>query len=81
MNYQKVSSEGVKYITQIYGGSLRNVFIGAGISYAIEQENYIEIPLICIIPSIYSGYHLFKRREEVQTWLKDFCPRANRGIW
>jgi len=81
MNYQKISSEGVKYITQIYGGSLRNLFLGAGICYAIERKEYEHIPLIYLFPSIYSGYHLFKRREEVKTWLKDFCPRAKRGVW
>ena len=82
MNFQKVGSEGVKYITQVYGGSFRNVFLGAGLCYAIEQENYSHLPLICIVPSIYSGYHLFKKREEVKLWLKDFCPRVKvKGMW
>ena len=80
MNYQRVG-EGVKYITQIYGGSLRYVLLGAGLSYAIERKEYEHIPLICLFPSIYSGYQLFKKREEVKTWLKDFCPRTKRGIW
>lgn len=82
MNYQKVSSEGVKYITQVYGGSIRNVLLGAGICYAIEQENYSHLPLIFFFPSIYSGYHLFKKREEVKSWLKDFCPKGKvKGYW
>ena len=78
MNYQKLSTEGVKHITQIYGGSIRNVLLGASACYAIEQENYIHIPLIFFVPSVYSGYHLFKKREEVKTWLKDFCPKGHK---
>lgn len=82
MNYQKLSTEGVKHITQIYGGSIRNVLLGASACYAIEQENYIHIPLIFFVPSVYSGYHLFKKREEVKTWLKDFCPQVKvKGVW
>jgi hypothetical protein len=80
MNYQKVG-EGVKYITQVYGGSLRYVLLGAALSYAIERKEYEHIPLICLFPSVYSGYQLFKRRDEVKTWLKDFCPRVKRGLW
>jgi len=80
MNYQKISTEGVKYITQIYGGSIRNVFLGASVCYAIEKENYSHLPIIFFVPSAYSGYHLFKKREEVKTWLKDFCPKG-KGCW
>ena len=83
MSYQKISTEGVvKHITQIYGGSLRNVFLGSSVCYAIEQGNYGHLPLIFFVPSAYTGYHLFKKREEVKTWLKDFCPQVKvKGVW
>jgi len=79
MSYQK-AGEGVKYMVQTYGGSLRSVFLGAGLAYAIERKDYEHIPLIFLFPSVYSGYHLFKKREEVKTWVKDFCPRA-KSYW
>ncbi len=47
-------------------------FLGAGLCYSIENKKYSHIPLICIVPTIYSGYQLFKNRVEVRNYLTDY---------
>jgi len=82
MTLQRVGYESAQYITQYSLGTLRNVLIGSGVAYAIEREEYHHIPLIFIVPSIYSGYHLFTKREAVKVWLKDICPKPRqKGFW
>jgi hypothetical protein len=51
-------------------GTLRNILAGISISYAVEDNRYMDIPVILIFPSIYSGYHLYKNREAVTVWLR-----------
>ena len=41
------------------------LFMGAGINYAIENKKYNNIPLIVIMPSIYTGYQIMKNRNEI----------------
>jgi hypothetical protein len=59
-------------------GTMRNMIGGAGISYAIEREKYMEIPLTIFFPSIYAGYHLFKNKDDVIKIIKDITRRK---IW
>ena len=73
-------AQGVKYITQLYSLTLRNVLLGASLCHAVEQKEYHHIPIIVVFPSVYSGYHLFANRSEVKVWLKDLCPKR-KGYW
>jgi hypothetical protein len=59
-------------------GTTRNVLAGASLCYAIENEKYIEIPLIIFFPSIYAGYNLFKNKDEV---IKVVKSATKRTIW
>jgi len=34
-------------------GTMRNMISGAGLSYAIEKEKYMEVPLTIFFPSMY----------------------------
>ena len=45
--------------------TLRNVLLGAGLCYSVEQNNYSHIPLVVIFPSVYAGYHMYKNREKI----------------
>jgi hypothetical protein len=59
----------IKHQHLIYG-SMRNLLLGGGLCYAVENKRYIEIPITFLVPSIYAGYHLFKNKEHVAAWLK-----------
>jgi hypothetical protein len=50
---------------------IRNILLGGGMAYCIQQENYYHIPLVIIIPSVYAGYHTYKNRAELQQFLKE----------
>ncbi len=52
-------------------GTTRNILLGAGLSFAVQKENYIHIPLIFLTPSIYAGYHLYENKGEVIKLIKD----------
>ena len=64
-------------IHYIIFGTTRNILAGAGLCYAIQQEKYLEIPLTLITPSIYAGYHLFKQKENVISWIKKTSSRLS----
>ena len=53
-------------------GTTRNILAGAGLCYALQKENYLEIPITLLFPSVYAGYHLFKNKANVEDWLKGF---------
>jgi hypothetical protein len=49
----------------------RSILLGAGLAYCIQQENYYHIPLVILFPSVYTGYHAYKNRTELQTFMKE----------
>ena len=51
-------------------GTIRNILLGAGMSYAINKEKYTHIPIIFLAPSIYAGYHLYENKEAVKSFLE-----------
>jgi uncharacterized membrane protein YeiH len=71
MQFQKVF-EPIKYITNYHVGSIRNVLLGASLCFAVQNERYTHVPVICLFPSIYAGYNLYKNKDNVVKWLKDF---------
>lgn len=50
-------------------GTSRNILLGAGLSYAVEREEYSHIPLILIFPSIYAGYHAHRNKDTLMDWI------------
>lgn len=58
-----------KIITSYVIGSTRNILLGAGLSYSIENKYYLHVPIIFIMPSVYAGYHVFKNRNAIVNWL------------
>lgn len=46
-------------------GVISNLFVGAGIAYAISKEKYSHVPIPIFFPSAYVGYQLYKNRSTV----------------
>lgn len=65
----KINSEHIKIVHTYLYGSVRNVLLGAGLCYATENKFYNHIPLIFIFPSIYSGYHIYKNKDNIRNYL------------
>ena len=51
-------------------GTTRNVLLGGSLCYAINNQKYLDIPLIILFPSVYTGYHLYKNKEQVAKFIK-----------
>ena len=45
---------------------IHQLLLGAGISYSIQNEKYLHIPLIILSPSIYAGYHCYKNKDKIK---------------
>jgi hypothetical protein len=52
-------------------GPTRNILLGAGLCYAVEKKEYLHIPIIIFVPSIYTGYHLYDNKEKLIRWYKN----------
>lgn len=50
----------------------RNILLGAGLCFAIENKNYWEVPVAIIFPSIYVGYQSFKNRDNIISYVKNY---------
>jgi hypothetical protein len=70
MQLQKLA-EPIKFITNYHLGSIRNVFLGAGLCYAVQNERYTHLPVIFLVPSIYAGYNLYENKDDVVKWLNN----------
>ena len=62
-----------KFITNYVFGSTRNLLLGAGLSYSIQNEKYLHIPIIFFFPSTYAGYQMFENKNKIAKWIKDYC--------
>lgn len=71
MQFQKLADP-IRYITNYHLGSIRNVFLGAGLCFAVQNERYTHLPVIFFVPSIYAGYNLYENKDHVLVWLRDF---------
>ena len=71
MQFQKLA-EPMRYITNYHLGSFRNVLLGAGLCFAVQNEKYTHLPIIILVPSIYAGYNLFENKDSVMASLKIF---------
>jgi hypothetical protein len=59
----------MKYVTNFIVGTPRNFLLGAGLSYAIQNELYTHIPFIFLTPSIYAGYQSHNNKDSIITWI------------
>ena len=70
MQLQRLA-EPIKFITNYHLGSIRNVMLGAGLCFAVQNERYTHLPVIFLVPSIYAGYNLYENKDDVVKWLKN----------
>jgi hypothetical protein len=63
--------EPIKFMTLSMFGTPRNILLGAGLYYAVEErKEYLHIPIVITFPSVYAGYHLYKHRDDAAIWIK-----------
>jgi hypothetical protein len=68
---QRLNLETNKVITHGVFGTTRNVLLGLSLGYAVENEKYYHIPIIFFVPSIYTGYQIFKKKQEIIRYIVD----------
>ena len=68
-----MSLKTIDTITQyLYGtGIVRNILGGAALCFAIQNRNYIHVPIILIFPSAYTGYQAYKHKENIVNWISN----------
>ena len=52
-------------------GPTRNILLGAGLSYAIQNKAYLEIPILFIVPSVYAGYQMYNNKDKIAKWIRE----------
>ena len=53
----------------------RSFFMGAGLSFAIQNEKYWEIPVLVLFPTVYSGYYSYKNKDAILAYVKKQFPK------
>ena len=56
---------------------LRNILLGAGLCFAIQNEKYWHIPVTVIFPSVYAGYQTFKHTDSIVRCINDAIRTSN----
>jgi len=49
--------------------------MGAGLSFAIQNEKYWEIPVLVVFPTVYSGYYSYKNKDAILAYVKKQFPK------
>ena len=58
-----------------YNRKMSSLFLmGGALSFSVQKENYLHIPIIILFPSIYSGYHTYKNKAEIIAYFKEIYP-------
>jgi hypothetical protein len=69
MLISKLNTESTKVVTNYVFGTTRNVLLGGGLAYAMQNEFYLHIPVIVIFPSIYTGYQMYSNKDNIISWI------------
>jgi hypothetical protein len=80
MSFQRFATDTIKNTTIHVFGTWRNVFLGAGLSYALQREEYTHVPLIIIFPSVYVGYHAHRNKDVLLDWIIE-SKKKLKGSW
>lgn len=71
VHFPKIISEHYIHI-----GIGRGFLLGSSLAYAIEKEKYLEIPILLIFPTPYSGYYAYKNKENIIKFINNnFKPQ------
>ena len=52
------------------GGTSRAIFFGSGLAYAIERNQWNQVPFVFLSPFGYASYHVTINHKEVMNWCK-----------
>jgi hypothetical protein len=69
MSLSKLTPETTRYVTNYMFGPTRNILMGMSLAYASTNQNYLHFPIIFLFPSIYTGYHIYKNKENIRNWI------------
>ena len=69
MSLVRLNNESMKFVTNFIVGTPRNFLLGAGLSYAIQNEYYTQIPIIILFPSVYAGYQCYDKKDNIIKWV------------
>ena len=67
MSFAKLTP--TKHVTNYMFGTTRNILLGVGLAYAIQNKSYLHIPIIIIMPSVYAGYHIYENKNDIKDWI------------
>jgi len=67
----KFSNESTRLIYNYAFGPSRNLLLGAGLCFAIQNKFYTHLPIIVLFPSIYVGYHTYNNKDDIVVWAKN----------
>ena len=67
MSFAKLTP--TKHVYNYMFGATRNILLGTGLAYAIQNKNYLHIPIIIIMPSVYAGYHIYENKNDIKDWI------------
>jgi hypothetical protein len=68
---QRLNVDSSKVINHYFFGTTRNILLGLSLGYAVQNEKYYHIPIIFFVPSIYTGYQVFKKKEDIIRYIVD----------
>jgi len=46
-------------------GTVNSFLFGSGLCYSIQNEKYWHIPLVLLFPAAYTGYQIYKNKDEI----------------
>ena len=67
MNTQFISQTITRVIPN---GVISSFLLGSGLSYVIQNEKYMHIPLVLLFPTAYTGYHVYKNKDSVTQYIR-----------
>ena len=67
MSLQTVPVRYIKYAYQ----PVHAFFFGVALSYSVQNGKYWHFPLVLLNPVAYVGYHTYKNRDVVASWVNN----------
>jgi len=63
MNPQLIINQTLSHAKPL--GTVSSFLLGSGLCYSIQNEKYWHIPLVLICPTAYTGYQIYKNKDEI----------------
>jgi len=63
MNYQLIINQTLSNAKPL--GTISSFLLGSGLCYTIQNQKYWHIPLVLFFPTAYTGYQIYKNKDDV----------------